>query len=361
MLPARSERAPRADRFLAFVPQPPDTCSLMTLPITPRREDGALAFFVDLEPPVADFRADVLAGLSKPQKTIPPKYFYDEEGSRIFDAITRAPEYYLTRTELALIERIGPKLCDRAGRGAVVLEPGAGSSVKIQRVLDALDAPAGFVGMDISGEHVRQACSALAADRPDLTIGAVCHDFTQPIDLQALSLPDGKRIVFFPGSTIGNFELVDALDLLKTLRGWLRKGDALLIGVDLRKDGAVLQAAYDDAGGATAAFNMNLIERINRELDGDIDASGLAYAAFWNPYRSRVEMYLRASRDQRFTVAGRSFQLRETETIHTENSHKFTVRGFQDLAVQAGFQPLEAWVHDAVGFSMHWLEPAREA
>lgn len=333
----------------------------MTLPNTARQDDGALAFFVDFEPPAADFRADVINGLSKPQKAIAPKYFYDEEGSRIFDRITRAPEYYLTRTELELMARMANAVRDLAGPGAVVLEPGAGSSVKIRRLLEALDRPAAYVGMDISGEHVRQACGALAAERPELTIGAVCNDFTKPIDLAALELPPGKRIVFFPGSTIGNFELVDALDLLRTLRGWLRPDDALLIGVDLRKDAAILEAAYDDAGGETAAFNFNLIDRINRELGADIDSSGFRYAAFWNPYRSRVEMYLAALRDQRFTVAGQPFIVRESETIHTENSHKFTITGFQDLAERAGFAPRQAWVHDTVGYSMHWLEPGREA
>lgn len=325
----------------------------------------ALAFFEDMHPPASDFRADVLEGLSKPQKTISPKYFYDAEGSAIFDRITRAPEYYVTRTELELMDRIGPEIAALAGPRAVVMEPGAGSSVKVRRLIDALDRPAGYVGMDISGEHVRSACEALAADHADLMIGAVCHDFTQPIDLQALPLPpamhEGRRVVFFPGSTIGNFELIDALAVLKTLRGWLREGDALLIGVDLRKDGAVLEAAYDDAGGATADFNRNLIARINRDLDGDIDSSALAYRAHWNPYRSRVEMYLQALADQAFTVAGRDFVLREHETIHTENSHKFTVEIFRDLARRAGFSPQNAWVHETTPFSLHWLVHGPEA
>lgn len=322
---------------------------------------GALAFFKDLQPSVSDFRADVLAGLRKPQKAISPKYFYDAAGSAIFDRITQAPEYYPTRTELALLERIGPELNTLAGSGAVVLEPGAGSSVKIRQLLDALDHPAGFVGMDISGDHVKAACADIASDHPDLTVGAVCHDFTQTLDLDALSIPEGRRIVFFPGSTIGNFELIDALQLLKTLRDWLRPGDALLIGVDLRKDPSVLEAAYDDEGGATADFNFNLVQRINAELTGDIDPSALAYRAFWNPYRSRVEMYLQALRDLHFTVAGERFVLREHETIHTENSHKFTVETFQDLAVKAGLAPAHVWTEDgACAFSIHWLERGGE-
>ena len=321
---------------------------------------GELAFFIDLKPSLSDFRADVLEGLAKPQKAIPPKYFYDQTGSEIFDRITQLPEYYVTRTELALMDRIAPQVSALAGPGAVVLEPGAGSSVKIRKLIDALDAPAAFVGMDISGEHVRASVAELAPDHPDLVIGAVCHDFTQDIDLDALPLPAGRRVVFFPGSTIGDFELVDALKLLKTLRGWLREGDALMIGVDLRKPGPVLEAAYDDAEGATAEFNFNLIERINRELAGTLDASGFTYRAFWNPYRSRVEMYLVAMRDMEFEVAGHHFNMRESETIHTENSHKFTVRGFQDLAARAGFAPKTAWVHEAVPYSIHWLECGRK-
>jgi len=320
-----------------------------------------IAFLHDLEPPRSDMRADILEGLRKPQKAIPAKYLYDAEGSAIFEQITEAPEYYVTRTELALMDAIAEDLRAFAGPGAVVLEPGAGALVKIRKLLDMLEAPAGFVGMDISGDHLREACEALADERPSLTVGAVCHDFTQPMDFSALPLPEGRRIVFFPGSTIGNFELIDALALLRNLRGWLRDGDALLIGADLRKEASVLEAAYDDAGGVTAAFNYNLIERINRELAGDLDAAGFRYRAHWNPYRSRVEMYLQAERDMGFQVAGEAFVVREEETIHTENSHKFSANGFQDLAARAGLAAKKAWVSRDPAFSLHWLEPAREA
>lgn len=328
---------------------------------TPNTEDSDLAFFEDLQPPASDFRADVLAGLDRPQKAISPKYFYDKTGSEIFDRITAAPEYYVSRTEIGLLDRIGPELRALAGPGAVVLEPGAGSSVKIRKLIDALERPAAYVGMDISGEHVKAACRDIASDHPDLLVGAVCHDFTQEIDLSALPLPEGKRIVFFPGSTIGNFELDGALALLKTLRSWLREGDALLIGVDLRKDGQTLEAAYDDAGRATADFNYNLLKRINTELSGTLDPSGFEYRAFWNPYRSRVEMYLVARLDMTFEVGGQTFTIREGETIHTENSHKFTVDIFQDLARKAGMEPRTHWVSEGVAFSIHWLEVSSEA
>lgn len=326
---------------------------------------AGLSFFEDMHPPAADFRADIIAGLSKPQKALPPKYYYDEEGSRLFDAITEQPEYYVTGTELELLKSVGGDVRALAGKGALVLEPGAGSSVKIRTLLDALDAPSGYVGMDISGDHVRSACEALAADYPGLEVGALCHDFTQSLDIDALPLSDatraGRRIVFFPGSTIGNFELIDALGLLKTLRGWLRAGDALLIGTDMRKAASTLEAAYDDAAGVTAAFNLNLIARINRELNGTLDPDALEYRAFWNPYRSRVEMYLVALRDMAFEVAGQRFMIRRDETIHMENSHKFTVDTFADLAAKAGLERRKSWVSDGEAFSMHWLEPAAKA
>ncbi len=333
----------------------------MTHPHLSAPPGRGLAFFHDLEPPRSDMRADILNGLRKPQKTIPAKYLYDAEGSAIFEKITDAPEYYVTRTELALMDAVAGDLRELAGPNAVVLEPGAGALVKIRKLLDALERPAAFVGMDISGEHLKEACEALAAEREGLAVGAVCHDFTQPMDFSALPLPEGRRIVFFPGSTIGNFELIDALAVLRNLRGWLRPGDALLIGADLRKDAATLVAAYDDSGKVTAEFNYNLIERINRELAADMDASGFRYAAHWNPYRSRVEMYLQALRDMEFTVAGEAFVIREEETIHTENSHKFTVKGFQDLAARAGLTARKAFASKAPAFSLHWLEPASEA
>lgn len=324
-------------------------------------DDGRLAFYEDFQPPAGNFRTDVLEGLSKPQKAISPKYFYDEAGSKIFDQITQAPEYYVTRTELALLDRIGPELAERAGPGAVVLEPGAGSSVKVRKLIDALQSPSAFVGMDISGEHVRSACGEIARDYPSLTVGAVCHDFTKPLNVSALPLPEGKRLVFFPGSTIGNFELSDARSLLETLRTWMRTDDAMIIGVDLRKDGDVLEAAYDDAGHATSDFNFNLVARMNAELNGDLDPEGLVYRAFWNPYRSRVEMYLQALRDQTFTLGGREFVIRQHETIHTENSHKFTVSVFNDLARSAGLSCKQVWISDDAPFSIHWLEVSREA
>ena len=312
--------------------------------------DAQLAFFTDLHPPKSDFRADVLAGLGKPQKAIEPKYFYDQHGSEIFDNITQTPEYYITRTELALLDQIGPEIRTVVGSDVVVLEPGAGSSVKIRKLLDALVDPAAYVGMDISGEHLKAACEDIAADYPNVAVGAVCHDFTLALDLTQFDLPSGRRVLFFPGSTIGNFELTGVVSLLKEFRASVRPGDGLLIGVDLRKDAAILEAAYNDAAGHTAQFNYNLVNRINAELDGTLDIDNLEYRAHWNPYRSRVEMYLQAKKDQIFSVAGQVFTLRAEETIHTENSHKFTVSTFGDLARVAGWTPSGVWVSEALRF-----------
>lgn len=325
------------------------------------RPGDPLAFFADLHPPASDFRRDVLEGLAADPKMIPPKYFYDRRGSALFDDITDTPEYYVMRTELALLDQISDEIAGRAGPGAVVIEPGSGSSTKIDKLLSSLDHPAAYVGLDISREHLLAACTELAARWPSLKIGAICADFTHHVDLHDMPIPEGRRLVFFPGSTIGNFETGEARELLKGIRDWLRPEDGLLIGVDRVKPREVLEAAYDDAGGVTAAFNLNLLTRINRELDGDIDATAFTHKAIWNESRSRIEMHLVAQRDMRFTISGQAFAMAQGETIHTENSHKFTVASFQELARTAGLEPVADWSDDDSYFTLHWLECGTEA
>ena len=322
---------------------------------------AALAFFDDQHPPAGDFLADVLDGFSRQPKQLAPVYFYDAAGSAIFDEITQLPEYYVTRTELAILDRIGPELATLAGPGAVVIEPGSGSSVKIRKLLDSLSDPASYVGLDISGSHLEAACLEIAAAYPELQVGAICADFTQGLDLSHLPLEDGRRVIFFPGSTVGNFEPEGARQLLAGFRQAMRPGDAVLIGTDRVKDPARLIAAYDDAQGVTARFNLNLIHRINRELDGTIDPDGLSHRAVWNADQSRIEMHLVAAQAQEFNVAGRTFQLREGESIHTENSHKFTQESFTSLAESVGFNVRSTWSDDADLFSLHWLEPTAQA
>ncbi|WP_421790073.1 L-histidine N(alpha)-methyltransferase [Hyphobacterium sp.] len=319
---------------------------------------GTLSFFKDLHPPKSRFLDDVLDGLSKPQKSIPPKHFYDARGSALFDDITDTEDYYVTRTELGILDAIAGEIAERAGPGAVVIEPGSGSSVKIDKLLNALDNPAGYVGLDISKTHLIAACEDLASRFPGLSVGAICADFTQPVPLDDYPVPDGKRLVFFPGSTIGNFEPDEAQALLETYRSWLRPGDALLIGADRVKSAQILENAYDDTGGITADFNLNLLSRINRELDGDIDVEAFAHKALWNEEKARVEMHLVARRSLTFSVDGRRFSMEAGESLHTENSHKFTIDRFHALAKAAGLSVSAQWSDDREYFTLYWLERA---
>lgn len=322
---------------------------------------ATLDYFDDQHPPKGDFLRDVEDGFARDPKSIPPVYFYDRAGSALFDKITTLPEYYVTRTELALLDSIAPELARRAGHGAVVIEPGSGSSVKIRKLLDALGDPAGYVGLDISKDHLIAACDDLAEDYPDLSIGAVCGDFTAGLNIDHLPLPDGRRIIFFPGSTIGNFEPDAARDVLAGFRKGMRPGDAVLIGADRVKSASVLEAAYDDASGVTAAFNLNLLTRINRELDGNIDVGKFRHLSVWNAEKARVEMHLEALEDLQFDVHGKTWTMHRGERLHTENSHKFTPDSFRALAESAGYEVCKTWSDPAELFSLHWLEPKAEA
>ena len=322
---------------------------------------AALDYFDDQHPPAGNFLRDVEDGLAKTPKSIPPVYFYDRAGSALFDKITELPEYYVTRTELALLDATSAELARLAGHGAVVIEPGSGSSLKIRKLLDSLDDPAGYVGLDISKDHLIAACEDLAEDYPDLSIGAVCADFTSGLNIDHLPLPEGRRIIFFPGSTIGNFEPKAAKAVLAGFRKGMRPGDAVLIGADRVKAADVLEAAYDDAQGVTADFNLNLLNRINRELDGTLDVQKFRHLSLWNADKARVEMHLEAREDMTFSVNGRSWTLRAGERLHTENSHKFTPESFETLAQEAGYEIRKSWSDSAELFSMHWLEPRAEA
>jgi dimethylhistidine N-methyltransferase len=309
-----------------------------------------LAFFLDLKPPADDFRADALEGLSRPQKTLRPKYFYDEPGSALFERICATPEYYLTRAELEILRERGSEIAALAGPRAAVIELGAGASVKIRTLLRALEDPALYLALDISREHLLAAASRLAVEYPSLRVGAAHADFTAPLVLpERIYEGAGRRVAFFPGSTIGNFRPPAAVSLLKTIRSLLRRGDLLVIGVDLVKDPKILEGAYNDAGGVTAAFNLNLAARINRDLAGDIDLSKLAHRAVWNAAEHRVEMHLVAREPFVFHVAGRRFTMAAGETIYTEDSYKYDAEGFAKLAGEAGFGRRALWT-DARGW-----------
>ena len=309
--------------------------------------------FHDLHPTQADFRQETLAGLRQRPRRIPPKFFYDERGSRLFDAITATAEYYPTRSEMEILETRAGEIAERIGTGSLLVEPGGGSCAKVRILLGGLQ-PVAYVPMDISRDHLHAAAQELAAEFPWLEVHAAHADFTQQMELPPAA-PAGPRVAFFPGSSIGNFDPEAAVDFIATVAELVGPGGFLLIGVDLRKDKAVLDAAYDDAAGATAAFNLNLLERMNRELDADFDLGAWAHRAGYNEQMGRVEMHLQSLRDQQVTVAGEVFDFSAGETIHTENSYKYHVDEFQDLARRAGMDSAGAWTDRKGLFSVHLL------
>lgn len=306
-------------------------------------------------PPV-DFRADVLAGLSRPRKRLPAKYFYDAAGSRLFDRICELPEYYPTRTELGILKRYAPEMAGWCGPGCLLIELGAGSLTKVRFLLDHLEKPAGYVPVDVSAEHLRAAAKALAADYPSLPVRPVVADFTAAFPLPAI--PARRRVVYFPGSTIGNFDPAEADTLLRRVAGLVGPGGGLVLGVDLRKPVEVLEPAYNDAAGVTAAFNRNLLARINRELGGDFDLDAFRHHAFYNAERSRVEMHLVSERRQRVRVGPAAFDFRPGETIHTENSHKYDVRELAERAATCGLRLDATWTDELSYFAVLGLTAA---
>lgn len=309
--------------------------------------------FHDLHPTIADLRTEVLEGLGSPTKHLPPKLFYDEAGSRLFDAITELPEYYPTRTEIEILRTHGPAMAERLGRDTVLVELGSGSSLKIQTLLAVLQ-PRIYMPVDISRGHLLKSAEALAARFPTLQIHAVCADYSVPFQLPVE--PGTQPLAaFFPGSSIGNFEPDQAHLLLSRVAMMLGPGGRLLVGVDLRKEASILDAAYNDAQGVTAAFNRNLLTRINRELAGDFVPDRFAHRAFFNAVESRVEMHLVSLVEQRVQVADRTFTFRCDESIHTESSYKYSIASFQRLAEQAGFAPEAVWTDPRGLFSVHCL------
>lgn len=305
-----------------------------------------------------EFARDMLQALGRHPREISPKYFYDAQGSALFDSICELPEYYPTRTEIGILQNNAAAIANQMGRHAEIVEFGAGSLRKVRLLLDAAQSPSRYVPIDISGEHMTQAAAALMADYPGLQVAPVVADYTQALTLPPPLQGAGRRIGFFPGSTIGNFTPDEAVRFLRTAARVLR-GGALLLGADLIKDPAVLHAAYNDSQGVTAAFNLNLLVRANRELSADFDLSRFAHSAFYNAPQRRIEMHLLSLRRQRVSLLGRHFDLEEGETIHTENSHKFTIDSLRALARSAGFMPGPVWTDADRRFSLHWLEAPR--
>lgn len=307
---------------------------------------------VDGERGLADpnFRADVLTGLAATPRAIPARWFYDRRGSELFEAITELPEYYPTRTETALLMQVGPQLGALAAPNAAIVEFGSGSSTKTPILLRAID-PAAYVPIDISGEFLRHSARALSQAFPGLPVFPVEADFLRPVPLpvQVAGLP---KLGFFPGSTIGNMNAFHAVDLLRAMREWLGEGARLLIGMDRIKSPDVLLPAYDDAQGVTAAFNRNLLERINRELAGTIPVDAFRHRAIWNADAARIEMHLEAQRDVSFSVEDRPFAIAAGETIHTENSHKYGPNGGRLLLRAGGWTPIAEWTDPQDWFAL---------
>lgn len=300
------------------------------------------------------FLRDTLAGLGAPRKTLQPKYFYDDAGSSLFEAICETPEYYPTRTETSLLKAVVEELVAEIPDGAVLLELGSGASDKTKLILDAKPSISAYVPVEISADALAGATRRLRAAYPDLAIHPVEADFSRSIPMPE-SLPERPVVAFFPGSTIGNFEPRDATGLMQSVRRRLARGSLFIVGVDQVKDIDTLLAAYDDAGGVTAQFNRNMLVRINRELGGDFDAGAFEHRALWNVARSRVEMHLVSTIDQVATVAGHQFAFGAGETIHTENSHKFTVASFTALAKEAGWEVVREWVSEGPAFGIFLL------
>ncbi|WP_108681979.1 L-histidine N(alpha)-methyltransferase [Methyloceanibacter sp. wino2] len=304
----------------------------------------------------AEFATAVLEGLAQKPRHIPSRFLYDEAGSALFEEITKLDEYYPTRTEIALLRAYGDEIAECVGPVETLVEFGSGSSRKTRLLIEALDGLETYVPIDVSESFLAEAAEGLEADFEDLTVRPVVGDFTKPRDLHGIEADE--PLGFFSGSTIGNLTHEEATDFLENATRLLGPGSTFLIGVDLQKNLDILIPAYDDARGVTASFSLNLLARINRELDGDFDADRFAHRAVYNPRQGRIEIYLESLADQTVHVLGQRFDFTKGERIHTENSHKYSIEGFQDLARRGGWEPAEVWTDEAALFSLHLLRAA---
>lgn len=295
---------------------------------------------------------EVHAGLSRAQKMLPSKYFYDKRGSELFDAITELPEYYPTRTEIRILRKHIHEIAELLGKDSFLLELGSGSSTKIRLLLEAT-RPKQYVPMDISREHLLASAELLVRDYPWLDVHAAYVDYAQP--WSNLDFGPGRYNVFFPGSSIGNFEPAAAIKLLRQIYSQIREEGGLLIGVDLKKDVSILKAAYNDAQGITAEFNLNILTHINKRLDANFDLSKFKHRAHYNAMKGRIEMHLESRQAQSVTINGNHYRFRAGETIHTENSYKYSIDEFREMAQQAGFTQTKTWIDEEALFSVHFL------
>jgi L-histidine Nalpha-methyltransferase len=313
-------------------------------------------YFYDAHPALADSRSELLDGLARPQKVVDPKWFYDAAGSDLFEQITALPEYYPTRTEISILTDNSQAIAARCGTGCLFIEPGSGNCEKARLLLDTL-RPAAYIPLDISADFLRAAATGLGQEYPWLPVHAVCADFNQDWPFPD-SLPEGRRVVFYPGSTIGNLEPEAAITFLHRVRQLIGDDGGLLIGVDLHKSSQRLQAAYNDASGVTARFNLNILNRLNALLDSEFKPELFSHRAFYNREQQRIEMHLVTEQAQSVRLNGSAIEFESGESIHTENSYKYTVEGFAELAGRAGLGLRESWVDGEELFSVHYLEVA---
>lgn len=316
----------------------------------------ALARQYHLDDATSAFAGDVIADLAKHPKKLSPKYFYDARGSELFEQITVLPEYYPTRTELSILRDRAAEIAAIISQGAALVEFGAGATTKVRLLLERCKFAA-YVPVDISGDFLKAQAEGLRKDFPDLAVYPVAADFTAPFELPA-AISDLPKVGFFPGSTLGNFEPQEAAAFLRTARKILGEGAQMIIGVDLEKDERTLYDAYNDKAGVTARFNLNVLERINRELGGNFDLSGFMHRSIYNRDRHRIEMHLISRRAQSVRVLGHSFSFRPGESIHTENSYKYSLERFAELARSSGWQVSQSWTDKARMFSVHALTAA---
>jgi dimethylhistidine N-methyltransferase len=300
----------------------------------------------DLHPSAADFEAEVVRGLSSRQKQLPCKYFYDAEGAALFEAICATEEYYLPRAERRIYREHLRDIAALVGPRAVVIEPGSGSGTKTKTLLDALEAPAAYVPVDLSRAQLLGTASELASALPEIEVLPICADYTQPFPLPALVASAGRRVVFYPGSTIGNFDRAEAEAFLRRMAEQVGPGGLLLVGIDLKKDPMVLHAAYNDAAGITARFNKNLLARIAGALDADVEVDGFRHYAFYNPVEGRIEMHLVSLQEQAIRVGAHRFTFAPGESIWTESSYKYTRAEVRGMAARAGLTASAEYVDE---------------
>ncbi len=309
----------------------------------------------DFAPPPADWQSEVIESLSRPQKELSCKYLYDAEGSRLFDRICELDEYYPTRTETKILNDQAEEIAGLLGRDCLLAEYGSGSSVKTRILLDKARDLAAYVPVDMSREHWQCSSDELKRDYPALRVLPVCADYTQDFDLPAMDFTVARTVVFFPGSTIGNFSPANAKNFLHRIATLCGAGGGLIIGVDLKKDKKVLERAYDDKEGVTAAFNLNLLTHLNRELGADFQIETFSHRAFFNEDESRIEMHLVSLQEQKVHLNGSTIQFQKGETIHTENSHKYGLEQFAMLANEAGWDVKKVWTDEDKLFSVQYL------